>query len=170
MLWFRKGKRCIKKCFKPCFNPSSQCAPVFLTPTKPSMEFFNFTMQLRIKRFGISWKNHLLGFQNLLFLNMAGKCHKHASFRIENLFFEDYFFWILMIYGFPGWFGQWLIHKGKKVHGTFGLGWKYQGYTVRFDVVVSGSEHFSGCLGSIVIINIQALACNVWPGLFRWNM
>ena len=56
---------------------------------------------------------------------MARKGRQHASFSVENLFFEDYCFGSLMTDVFLA--DSELPHvyqcpKNKKVHGTFGLG------------------------------------------------
>ena len=73
------------------------------TPTKSSMDFF-----ILIMTYKTIWnqlkQTAATGLSEFNSVNMAGKCYKHASFSIENLFFEGYSFGSLMPDGFLGWF------------------------------------------------------------------
>ena len=86
-------------------HKSSQCAPSFLTPTKKSMKFFNFYhVVIHIKVSNQLKKPAVIGLPKFTIVNLAWKCHKHASFSIENLFFEDYSVGSPMSDSFLDWF------------------------------------------------------------------
>ncbi len=75
------------------FMVGTQCTPVFFNLDQKFHGiscFWGLYIHETVQN--QSRKTSVIGLPKFTTVNMARKCPQHASFRIENLFFEDYCF------------------------------------------------------------------------------
>ena len=79
----------------------AQCAPASFNLNQKVHGLYHLYKAVTYKTIQNQLKKpSVIGLPKFTIVKLAGKCHKHTSFTIENLFFEDYCFGSPMTDGF----------------------------------------------------------------------